>query len=125
MDKEILKNYRILCEEITMLEKEIEDLLNRGVILTDEAGESDPTFTATVKITDLRKILQKQRDKCCSLRLEIERVINGLERPIERLLMRKRYIEGKRWQQIALEMNYSYRHITKMHERILASIKDK
>lgn len=36
-----------------------------------------------------------------------------------------RYIEGKRWEQIAIDLGYSYRNITRLHGKALAAFERK
>ena len=56
--------------------------------------------------------------------VKIETAISTLEIPAERILLRKRYIEGKRWEQIAEDMSYSIRQIHRLHSKALRKLKN-
>ena len=77
------------------------------------------------RIGDRHKELQQlYREKVAELEaqmLEIEQAIEPLE-PLERILIRLHYFQGFTWEQIALELNYTRRHITRMHGRALEKL---
>ena len=39
-------------------------------------------------------------------------------------LLYERYINGKTWEQIAVQMNYTYRRVTQLHGKALSAVKD-
>ena len=39
----------------------------------------------------------------------------------EKEVLIRRYLMGKAWEQIAVEMNYTYRHVTRLHGTALQS----
>lgn len=128
MDKYTLGKYVMICNEIQVLQAEKQSLHDgfAGVVRSGEllsgSRQSDPTASVPERVERITAKIDKQINRCMELRDEIEGVINSLENPTERLLMRKRYIEGKTWEQVAVEMNYSYRHTTKLHGIILEKI---
>lgn len=48
-------------------------------------------------------------------------MIEGLQNEDYARVLTLRYVEGKRWEEIACLMNYSYRHITRIHGQALAA----
>lgn len=42
-------------------------------------------------------------------------MINGLSNPIHVRILRKRYIDGKTFEEIAVALHYTYRHVTRLH----------
>ena len=42
-------------------------------------------------------------------------MINGLSNPIHVRILRKRYIDGKTFEEIAVTLHYTYRHVTRLH----------
>lgn len=87
------------------------------------SGSKDSICNIVVKIEQLRsEYLHKYDLALCEL-YKIERVVDGLENPIERMLMRKRYIEDKRWEDICVELNYCWRQIHNIHSKILKKIR--
>ncbi len=129
MDKRTLKQYSRICDEIKELEAEKQSLVDGCIGAVKITGLpsgfalSDPTGDIGVKIANISEVIARQLNRCIALREEIEKVINSLDDPTERLLMRKRYIEGKTWEQVAREMNYSFRRVTQIHGDILQKIK--
>lgn len=127
MDKQTLRQYIPLCKEIESLQAEKEAILKElgGVKPSDGmphgTGTGDPTGNTAVKINKLKQMIDEAINKRIKLRMEIETAIDRLS-PKDGLLMRKRYLEGKKWEQVAVEMNYDYRHVTKIHGIILKKI---
>jgi hypothetical protein len=42
-------------------------------------------------------------------------MINSLANPIHVRILRKRYIDGKTFEEIAVALHYTYRHVTRLH----------
>ena len=54
------------------------------------------------------------------MRYKLERdkriaMINSLANPIHVRILRKRYIDGKTFEEIAVALHYTYRHVTRLH----------
>lgn len=130
IDKYALSKYVMLCVEIETLEAERESLRMGCVGAVDTArvqrgkGRADPTADVQQQVERIAEKIDRQLGRCLTLRDEIEVAIDSLDDPTERLLMRKRYIEGKRWEQVAVEMNYSINHIWRWHGNILQKMRD-
>ena len=74
-----------------------------------------------IKIEECIEEYNKKEIKLYNKQLEIENCINSLE-PTERIIARSRYIEGKTFEQIAVDLNYSWRHTIRIHGKILQKI---
>lgn len=130
MDKENLKNYLALMKEAKYIKSRIEqledDAKNLKVFVADGMPRSssirDSIGEVIANIEDLRTkglhIYVESLQELC----KIEKVIDSLTNETERLLMRKRYIEGKHWADICVELNYSWKQIHRIHSRILKKI---
>lgn len=44
-------------------------------------------------------------------------MINGLPKKEHRKVLRKRYVDGKRFEEIAVECPFSYRHVKRLHKQ--------
>ena len=62
--------------------------------------------------------------------VEVDTILNDIESSIDeleddtlRVLMRHRYIEGHTWEQVAVNMSYSWQHVHKLHSLALQVIK--
>lgn len=129
MDKRTLKSYLSLCREIEILRQEQAALLNGGLGavsndgLPHGSGVADPTADIAARAASIAAELSQKLNECIELRLRIEHAVNSLNEPRERELMRRRYIEGQRWEQVAYEMNYSIDHIWRLHGMVLGKLR--
>ncbi len=125
--KEQLSHYRYLKKEIMLLQEEIERLRAslQSAAKLDGLPRSnyvvDRSANVVAKILDLEAQLHKNLRDIIELRGEIERCIEGLPAD-QRLLMRLRYIEGKRWEMIVVDMNYAWAQVHRIHVRALKSV---
>ena len=62
-------------------------------------------------------------DKLQKQRLYIENCINMLDNTTQRMIMRYRYIEGLRWEEVCVKMNYGWRQTHRLHTNALKNIK--
>lgn len=52
---------------------------------------------------------------------EIHDRIHQMQEGAEKEVLIRRYLMGRTWEQIAVEMNYTYRHVTRLHGAALQS----
>lgn len=90
--------------------------------LVPSGGRSDRVQDGAIRLTQLREQLEKKIETLAQVRMEIEEAIGTVESDTQRRLLRLRYIKGLTWERIALEMNYSYVHICRIHGRALEKI---
>ena len=62
-------------------------------------------------ISDERRLLE--------LKTEIKATIDTLSEPTHRLIMTERYINLKRWEDIAVDNDYSWQHVYRTHKAAL------
>jgi len=70
---------------------------------------------AIVKMIDFKDLIDEKTDKLVDLKKEIFEKIYKINNVEYRTLLILRYINLKSFEQIAVEMCYSYRHITRLH----------
>ena len=99
----------------------ITSTLKEDVVQT--SGSGDKLGEAVSKILDLENEINAEIDKLVDIKKEIMGVIDALNEPHSTLLY-KRYFQFKKWEEIAIEMNYSYRQITRMHGRALQKVSE-
>lgn len=68
--------------------------------------------------------LERRIHELSSVKQEIEEAISRVENSTYRTLLLERYINCKTWERIAVDMNYSYKQICRIHGHALAGIKD-
>ena len=71
----------------------------------------------------LQKCLAQQVIERIRLSEQIEDAIASVEDERLRLLLRYRYIEGWTWEHIAVELNYSWRQVVRIHGQALSEVK--
>ena len=130
MTKEELLKYRGLKKEVEELNERIEMLKEKKTSIKSQiindmpvgGGEGIDIETLMVMIEDAIEELIRKEEKLIDTMLEIEECIDGLEDPLERYILRTRYIDCKNWEEICVLTNYSWRQIHRMHSNILKKI---
>ena len=108
MTKEQLRQYRDIKLEASQIERRIADL--------KRVGHND--ITQPLQVT-----YQEKLGALIEAQLRIERAIENLN-PIERELMRLRYIDGADWTEVAATIHYEWTQTHRIHARALAKIKN-
>lgn len=85
-------------------------------------GGGGGTQGAISKIVDLETEINAEIDKLVEKRKKIESVICAVEDSTLRTLLEYRYINGKKWEEIALMMGYDYRWALRLHGRALSAV---
>ena len=91
--------------------------------LRTEDGHRIALDAAVAELVDTEKKVQAEVAQLCRIEVEISCIIGRMQEPY-RTLLYERYINVKTWEQIAVDMNYSYRGVTKMHGRALQAVKE-
>ena len=71
------------------------------------------------KIVDLELQIDKDIDKLLNTKKDIVSTINQVENPEYQMLLELRYLCFKKWEQIAVDMNYELRYLQKLHHKSL------
>ena len=107
-------------EELTMLEcmaTKITPTLND--IGGSGGGVKDKIGDAAAKIVDLRTAINKDIDDFVALKREASDLLKQVKNPEYYKVLHKRYFQYKGLEQIAAEMNYSWRWTRKLNGRAL------
>lgn len=132
MTKEELKGYIETKREIEIIKEKLEYLcMTKGgvksMVITDMprggSSEDDRLLEIMIEIEKLEEMYNKKRLKLMKQLNEIENIIDSLEEPIDRNIMRMRYIKNYTWERICVELNYSWNGIHKRHRKILDKIR--
>ena len=86
------------------------------IVLIDEASKEYTKAITTERLKAERDIAKLQQKIDCIV-TQIETL--GDHRFVE--ILKQRYLYGKRWEQIAVDMKYGFRHITRLHGQALAA----
>lgn len=114
-----LRAERAIEEEIQQvrLDKMFPALVQDG--MPHGSGVNSDLSDFVVKVDELLADLKKQAERRITLRREISRKIEQMDDETEKLVLRLRYIQLLKWEEIAVRMDYTYRNVTKIHGKAL------
>ena len=110
MDQRELSNYRALSREVRHLR----------ALLCDLERDPDGYVAAVALYRD--RVSQKE-----AALLSIERAIDSLGAPAERMILRLRYLEGRSWVSVCMALQplgYGERQVYRLHGSALARLRD-
>ena len=134
MTKAKLKEYKWVRKNIESLESTLAEIRMKAECQTPtlsdmpkSQGDKDKVSSLVALIMDTEQMIAEKLHQSYVLLTDIEKAIEPLPER-EKLLMRLRYIHFKTWEQIAVEMKYSWPQIHQIHAatlRIMGCEKDK
>lgn len=127
--KEYLSQYGWIERNIRRLEEEKERWRQRALHITPSWSDTpgggsgeDKIQTAVEKACLVEDKIVTEIDRLVDLRQEIMTVIAAVPDPAQRELLERRYIQLQSLERIAVEMNYSYRQVKRIHGWALQKI---
>lgn len=136
MEKSELLSYRALVLEVRKL-KEYVDTLDRALSsapspqlsFTPKAPQSGGSALAArvARYLEVKELFETQRAKSEAQVLGIERAIQSLDDPAERLVMRLRYLEGRSWVNVCSKLQpegYCERQVYYIHGSALQKLRE-
>lgn len=128
--KDYLLRYRYAEAEERRLEGEIERWRSRAENVTagyglapTGGGDGRSLEHAAEHICQLIDELEAKRTELAALRREIGAAIDAVPNLTLQRLLYLRYIDSLRWEQIAVELSYSYKQVLRLHGKALALVK--
>lgn len=130
MTKDDLKEYTSIKRELKQIQFKLKELEERktsikSMVISDmnvqTSHNNNSIEDLLIKIEECIEEYNKKEIELYNKQLEIEKCINSLE-PTERIIARSRYIEGKTFEQISVDLNYSWRNTIRIHGKILQKI---
>lgn len=130
--KEYLRQAYLLDKRISVEIQELENLKKmRSTIQGCSYGEkigSNPNrnvetpFVKTIeKIWEYEQLINEKIDRLMDLKTEINGAIDQMENADERLLLKYRYLKNQSWEDIAFDLNVSYRTVHRIHASALGN----
>lgn len=121
--KEYLSRYAAAERHIQYLEERKEHWRRRSMRVTPQygpapgssSGPSDPVGDAVIKMYAVEKEIIAEIDKAADLLREIRDAIRAVPDAAQREVLERRYIGMQSLEKIAVEMNYSYAHVKRLH----------
>lgn len=125
-----LKRYRVLSLEIDQITDELQrwqDLATRiSPSYSDmpHGGGNDKVQIAAVEVAELTEQLNDKIHQAVKMQQEMKDLIGTIDDATLRRLMIYRYIHGKKWEEIAVLMDYDYRWILRLHGKALCKLEE-
>ena len=133
--KRYLLQVKTLDTIISRLDREIERARNELVTLKSSwpdgqphgsGGKSDPVGEKAAKLADLIAGIEEEqmvkRAQLWKARSEIVVTISKVEDPVLQEILNSHYVDGKTFEQVAVDIGYSWRHTIRKHGEALAVI---
>lgn len=125
--KEYLSQYNSLDREIHILQEQVKDLEEKAESISHMSGSSnssafDKIGKIVARLVDTKNEIISMIDRLLALKKEIEWVIAELENPKYSQILTLRYINGKKWENIAQIMHMDLRWVHRLHGRALQKI---
>lgn len=128
--KEYLEQLRVLDRLINNKQQELEKLETLATKVTSynsgdrvqASGNQDKMADTVIKIIELKQEINADIDRLVDMKAEIIPVIDSVQDADMIDVLYKRYILFKKWEEIALEMHYTFRWVLKIHGRALQKI---
>lgn len=89
---------------------------------TAKGGVSDKVGNTVAKIVDMEAEINDAIDTFVDLKREISLTLDQIADPDELRLLHLRYFQYMPWEEIAVEMGYTYRNVCYIHSRALQSV---
>lgn len=86
------------------------------------SSSQDKMADTVCKIADLKMEIQEEINNLLRLKREVRDTIEKVSEPDLVSILYKRYILFKKWEEISVELNVSYRHTTRLHGKALIEI---
>ncbi len=121
--KEYLSRYAAAERHIHYLEEQKERWHRRATRVTPQygpapgggSGISKPVEDALVQAMETEEEIAAEISKAAGLLREIRSAIDAVPDAVQREVLERRYIGMQSLEKIAVEMNYSYAHVLRLH----------
>lgn len=129
--KRKLKSSWVLSLKVEELHYQLKELEAMGTKVTPSyslapAGGGDNNTNkpeqAALAIYELKQEINAKIEQQCAAVRETYRLIDLLDDELLKLVMIKRYAKHKPWEEIAVEMGYSWRQVHNLHSKALNMI---
>lgn len=124
-----LRRYRQALRRQSELEQEVEQLDSAAKRVTPMLsgipggqGDGNALPRAVEGLIQAKQELETQINVCGAVRREVVAAIEQVANARDHEILRRRYILGQRWEEIAVEMHLEYRWVTRRHHRAVESM---
>lgn len=124
-----LRRYQDSLRREQELAEEVEQLRSRACKVTPSlsgmpGGTSDGQALprAVEQILEAQQELEEQIEQCNAIRQEVIDAIEQVTNPRDKEILRRRYLLGQRWEEIAERMSYCVRQIQRTYSYTIKNI---
>lgn len=132
MTKEQLQQYRTIQAELRQIEGKLAELeaplysagaasITGMPMPPSRVGTGSRQERLADQTMELREYYHDKQKELAEKQLAIERVIDALK-PMQRMVLRLRYIEGLSWEEVCTSIGYSWRQTHRIHAEALARL---
>jgi len=104
-------------EKLKAMVTRITPVLKRDVVTA--SGSQDKLGDTVAKMADLLTQINRDTDTFVDLKREAKALLDKVKNPTYYKILHKRYVLYHSLEQIAVEMNYTYRWVKRLHGRAL------
>ena len=131
--KTYLQRYRRVIQRIARKQQELAEWRGRAdikaMVYTDmpKAKATSNALEMAVegieqKEREVAELIAEEVTELARLRDQIQQAIESVEDETLRLLLEYKYIDGLSFEQIAVKMCYTFRHVTRLHGKALNAV---
>ena len=122
--KEYLLQYRDSIRDTQNAIAHIHELRAMAIALKNEHGHRIALDKAVINLVYAQDQTAVELQRYCRLRADIRKAIACVPDAKLRMLLSKRYIQGLKWERIAVEMNHDYSYVVhNLHSKALQLVK--
>lgn len=120
--KNTVLKYRSLLEQESAIRVEIEGA--KAIEYSDmpKGGHQTDLSDAMVRLERVLEKIEKKKVEMLNIRISIEERITDLEDGIQSRILYLRYIQFKGWEDICVEINYSWKQTHRLHSLALKNM---
>lgn len=124
-----LRRYRDALRSEEELRQELEDQRSRACKTTAAltgmpggGGDGQALPRAVESIVAIQQELQAQINICGAIRREVVAALDQVADERDHEILRRRYLRGQKFEQIAVEMNLEYRWVRRLHKKCVGKM---
>lgn len=124
-----LRRYRDALRLEEELRQELEDQRSRACKTTAAltgmpggGGDGQALPRAVESIVAIQQELQAQINICVAIRREVVAALDQVADERDHEILRRRYLRGQKFEQIAVEMNLEYRWVRRLHKKCVGKM---
>lgn len=132
MTKERLRKYQDIKKEREQLRHQLEEIeaalyypkAQRLTGMPSHHAEGNPQETLAIHHIELQEKYNAKLEELAAEQLAIENAIESLDE-VDRMLLRYRYIDGLKWEEVCVKIGYSWTQTHEHHGRALRKLREK